>query len=359
MDREDRTSADEEARPTEVDEMPRADTERRAEVDDGLVARVVATESLEYTVDPSGEDAAPHVRAASAICGVGSRLAIFQDDANWLGLVDLQTEEVRALALPPGPGGVRLFSERRGNKHEKMDLEACVVVERGGRRMLIGFGSGSLAPRERIVRVSFPLEGTVDEQPDIDVVDARSLYARLRADTRFAGSELNVEGAALAGEETVRLFNRGNGAPAGDLEPVDATCDLSLQALLTYLDGEGADPPAPRNVVQYDLGELGGTRLTFTDATALGDDIVFLAAAEDSPDAVRDGPVAGSVVGIIKSGGRTRWTPLAESADEALPLKAEAIWIDEATPRTAHLVGDADDIDRPAELLTVELEGGW
>ena len=49
----------------------------------------------------------------------------------------------------------------------------------------------------------------------------------------------------------------------------------------------------------YDLGELDGTPLCFSDATPLTDEkIVFTASAEDS-----DGAIHGSVVGTIASSG--------------------------------------------------------
>ena len=50
---------------------------------------------------------------------------------------------------------------------------------------------------------------------------------------------------------------------------------------------------------EYDLGELDGTRLCFSDATPLSDDlVVFTASAEDS-----DGEIHGSVVGTIDPDG--------------------------------------------------------
>ncbi len=54
-------------------------------------------------------------------------------------------------------------------------------------------------------------------EPSVELVEASSLYAMLRAERRFSGSEMNMEGAALVGN-VVRLFNRGNGAAR------DGTC---------------------------------------------------------------------------------------------------------------------------------------
>ena len=99
------------------------------------------------------------------------------------------------------------------------------------------------------------------------LVEAGALYAALRTEAAFAGSELNVEGAALVGDR-VRLFGRGNGAAREGVAAVSATCDLDLAALLAFLDGAGP-APTPHAVRAYDLGTLDGTALAFTDACAL------------------------------------------------------------------------------------------
>ncbi|HEX8244150.1 MAG TPA: hypothetical protein VF541_11655, partial [Longimicrobium sp.] len=182
-------------------------------------------------------DRPAHVRAASGAVLAGGRLAVVQDDANFIALVDPGTGRAAAVTLPAGEGGARQFDDLRGNKRFKLDLESCELLGDGdGREMLVAFGSGSTPLRERIV-VARGLDGA---EPQIEIVDASALYALLRAETDFAGSELNVEGAAKVGG-VLRLFNRGNGAPHGDLRPVNAKCDLALDALHAFL----RDPTLP------------------------------------------------------------------------------------------------------------------
>jgi len=298
----------------------------RALRDPSLTARVVRSIPLLYG---DGADASldrpAYVRSASGIVRLGGRIAVIQDDANFIALIDPETGLADAITLPAGEGGVRQFDDLRGNKRFKLDLESVVVVG----DTLIAFGSGSLPARERIVTV----HGT-----EARVVDASALYARLRAATEFSGSELNVEGAAvLAG--TLRLFNRGNGAARDGLHPVNASCDLDLAAFLAFLGG--APAPSPSNVRQYDLGVIHGFPLTFTDAVALGDAILYSAAAEDSPDATRDGPVAGAVIGIIE-GDSARYCEVdAGKIEGILPLSSGRILA----------VVDPDDPHLPSTLL--------
>jgi hypothetical protein len=325
----------------------------RARLDSTLAARVVRSVPLLYAdgADPA-LDRPAHVRAASGMAPVGDRVAVVQDDANFIALADPETGRAAAVTLPAGEGGARQFDDLRGNKRWKLDLESCELLRNGdGREMLIAFGSGSSPMRERIV-----LARALDSAaPEVAIVDASALYARLRGETDFAGSELNVEGAAKVGG-VLRLFNRGNGAPHGDLRPVNATCDLDLDALLAFLADLTLPPPMPQNVVQYAIGEVDGFPLTFTDAAAWDNAILFTAAAEDSPDATRDGPVAASAIGIIR-GGEARWCVVRNADGSRYAGKIEGI-----LPREggrAWVVIDRDDPRTPSELSEVVLEGEW
>lgn len=317
-------------------------------LDPRLRAAVTGRRSLRYAAGADPADDRPgHVRAASAVAWLGGRLAIVQDDAAFVALLNPREGRVDAVALPVDDG-VRLFDERRGNKARKLDLEACVAVD----GELIAFGSGSSPARERIVRVR--------RDGRVEVVDGSAFYARLRARPDFAGSELNVEGAVLD-RGRLRLFQRGNGAPRDGLEPVDAIGDVDAAALWAWFDGGTA--PSLDDVTPVTLGSIGGVRLTFTDAALAPEGIRFLAAAEDSPDAVRDGPVAGVAVGTLPVAGgppaEIRWTPILDSAAEPLLDKAEGLVLDPADPRRGWVVVDRDDPDAPAELLELAFSGPW
>ena len=84
----------------------------------------------------------------------------------------------------------------------------------------------------------------VDDQLKATLIAAPRLYAALRGVAAFAGSELNVEGAAAI-DGRVRLFNRGNGAVVEGRRPLDASVDLSAVELLAFLrNAESAPVPA-------------------------------------------------------------------------------------------------------------------
>ncbi len=332
---------------------------RNVRVEPSLGARVVGRTPLFYA---RGADAAldrpAHVRAGSALARLGTTtLAVVQDDASFLAILEGVGSELVVRDVPlPSADGVRQFDDGRGNKKAKLDLEACLAWG----DVLLAFGSGSSPLRERIVIVERPTHAS----PRTTVVEAHALYEAMRNDPLFPGSELNVEGAALAGDD-VLFLQRGNGASAGDRQPVDASARVGRRALLAYLlglaGGESSPCPALRDVVQWDLGAAGDTRLTFTDAvTTAGRWTAFLACAEASPDATRDGPVTGVAIGRLDD--RVGEAELATITDErGAPLldKAEGITLDEREPRRAWLVVDRDDPSCPAELLELELGAGW
>jgi hypothetical protein len=339
----------------------------RAREDRRLSARVVARRPLRYA---EGADVAldrpAHVRAGSGLAWVGRgdgrgdapRLAVVQDDANFLAIVDLSDRErpaARALTLPAGAGGARQFDEARGTKRWKLDLEACLtLVDASGAEVLLGLGSGSTAERERVLvaRGLDPRWGEVAAT----LVAAPALYELLRRPD-LAGAELNIEGAAAQGGDVV-LFQRGNGAPRRGLAAVDATARLDARTLLAHLEDPSVRPPPVRDVTPYDLGALEGVRLTFTDGAAgPGGALWFLAAAEASPDAYRDGPVTGAVLGVLEPGG-ARWACL-EEGDGPLLGKAEGLALDPRDPTRAFVVLDLDDPTVPSDLCEVRLGGPW
>lgn len=323
------------------------------------VARIRARTPLVYS-DPASSalDRPPFVRAASGIAWFGGELAIIQDDASLIALVDPHTMRVRAIPLPADIHGLRQFDKSRHNKKDKLDLECCFVMEEGGASTLFALGSGSSKKRETIVRVRSIEQGGARVGYDVQTTLAQAFYAALRATTEFSGSELNLEGAVVQGSELV-LFQRGNGAPRHDLLAVNATCQIKLDDFLHYLDDtEHAPVPALRLVRRYDLGSIAGVPLTFTDAAqAEGDDLLFLASAEGSPNTVDDGEVVGTVLGLIARDGSITLMPLSDEGDGPCRDKVEGVVLDLEDASRAWLVIDSDDATQPALLLDVRFEG--
>ena len=286
----------------------------RALEDPSLAALVVESHPL------------PGVTGGSALLDVDGRLLAIHDDAFRVSWIDRASFAVTPLLLL-GDGAVLA-------KPDKPDFESAVKTADGAVHVL---GSGSAEKRCIVARIDAANQVTLHERP--------ALYSALQG-ALASGERPNIEGALIAGER-LRLFNRAAGRTP------NASVDLPLAAL----HGGEARVLA---LQLFDLGTLEGVRLGFTDVAALADGrSVFLAAAEDAPDAIADGPVAGSVVGLLElsaSGVGAHWTRLLGSDGQPSPYKVEGVVVDRDV-RGAWLLTDSDDPRVPAMLLRVELRG--
>ncbi len=323
--------------------------------DPALAVRVLRSVPLRYAAgaDPS-LDRPAHVRSASGLAWVDGSLAVLQDDANFVAIADPETGLCAPLTLPAGEGGLRQFDGLRGNKRFKLDMEACTAVPTVDGDVFVAFGSGSTARREGIVIV----HGIGNGAPRVERFHAPGFYAALRASAGFAGSEMNLEGAAYH-DGRIHLLNRGNGAPSADRHPADGACSVDWAELRAHLEHPADRPsPIPEHVVRYALGTIDETPLTFTDAAWIGDRLVFTATAEDTPNAVDDGPVAGSAVGWIDLDGTAALGLLVDDDGSPLAEKVEGVAAG-LRPGTLFLCTDPDDPRAPSSLLEVELTGPW
>jgi hypothetical protein len=328
---------------------------RRARNAPQFEARIVSSRSLIYR---DGADAAvdrpAYVRAASSAAWLGDRLAVVQDDANFVALLTPDSGAVDAIVLPAGPGGKRQFDVPRGTKHQKLDLEACFSRVRGDGFELVALGSGSEPARERILLLRL---SPSHEVTSLQLLPAGELYAGLRGAAHFSGSELNLEG-ALIRDERLLLFQRGNGARTAERPAINAIGQLELAAFDAYLAAQAQAPRLLDSEV-YDLGDIDGVPYTFTDATlASSGEIWFLAAAEASTSSVDDGAILGTSIGVITTDERVLTTPLRDAAGNPSRAKAEGIAIDRTSSERLWLVVDRDDPFAPSELLEVRFTTG-
>jgi hypothetical protein len=265
----------------------------------------------------------PGVGAGSGLIRAAGALIAVQDDAPAAARID---PDARTVALMPlAPDATRMA------KRVKPDLEAIAAGPDGA---LWIFGSGSAEKRRRIARLE-PATGAVTWQ------DAGALYDAVAA---AIGETPNLEGAAAHGGG-LRLFHRGAGGSCRNW-----VVDVAL--------GPGGPSGPVRGAFEVDLGEVAGVPFSFTDAAALpGGRFLYLAAAEDTPDAIADGPVVGAAIGLL-DGTAVRWTPIREADGTPSVRKAEGLAPDPDLGG-AWLITDPDDEARPAQLVRVVLEGPW
>jgi hypothetical protein len=286
------------------------------------------------------------VRAASGVAPLGDGWLVAQDDAAhaaWLR--DGVVERVR---IVPSIEGHDVFSSTEGTKHLKPDLEAACPVEHDGQPGVLLLGSGSTPARMRVALV------TLGPEPTVALVDLSPLYARVAEVLGLAPEDLNLEGASRSGT-TLRWFARGNlnaGIPSGSV-------DLELAELMAAVTGRAsAESVRVHRPVRYDLGSVDGVGLTVTDAVALPDGRTLIsAAAEDTPNAVDDGPVVASAVALLDGDDLVSIAVIPEV--EGQVAKVEGLAIVQAGPHGAELLAVVDDDDPDVASLALTLQVTW
>jgi hypothetical protein len=335
----------------------------RATANSSLRAKIIRRVAMHYEAGADEAlDRPGHVRAASSVTWLGNRVAVVQDDANFVALVDPATGLAHAVTLPAGKDDLRQFDDGRGNKKHKLDLEAMTQVPIDGGTMLVAFGSGSKKRRQSVLTLAFTGKASPFEPSDLMLTALPDLYDALRSEKAFSGSDMNIEGALFV-DGRIRLFGRGNGKAEDDLLPVDATCDLNWSELQAHISNPERHPvPTLSRITQYEFGEVNGISLGFTDAVlARGSAVLFSAAAEASDDARSDGVVGGSALGVLPNDRKkaVNFTALLDETGAVFDGKVEGVVLYPLDPTRALIVVDIDDHERPAELCEVQLDGPW
>ncbi len=255
-------------------------------------AAIVAREDPQLSALIKCSHALEGVRAGSGLVERGSSLLVVQDDVPAAALVD---RSGRILAHVPLIGDGSPLP-----KATKPDFEAAVAGPGGEIYVL---GSGSAPPRRRIAKLA-------RDGATVELSDAAPLHAALR---KTLGGDASVEGAILVGRR-LQLLHRGAGSTPSVLLEVDAAA----------LDGAG---PGETTARLFDLGTAAGIRLTFTDAAAHRARMFYLAVAEDTPNAIDDGPIRGAAVGVF-DGADARYALLREPDGSSSVRKVEGLVAD-------------------------------
>ena len=201
----------------------------------------------------------------------------------------------------------------------------------------MALGSGSRPNRRLGALLGLDAQGAVRGSPQ--VVDCSPILASL---DREVGS-VNIEGAVVSGSE-LRLFQRGN-----KRNSENAVIRFQLSTFLDALSSGQAAAIAPIAIKTFDLGQVDGIPLCFTDAVALPDGrMAFTAVAEGVGDNYHDGACAGAAVGVV--GKLQCLYPL------DWPHKVEGVNARvEGDVIRLLLVSDADDFEIPAALFSASI----
>jgi hypothetical protein len=104
------------------------------------------------------------------------------------------------------------------------------------------------------------------------------------------------------------------------------------------------------NVTRYDLGQLNGVRLTFSDAEHLGDNRILFSGSAERPG----GSISGSAIGLIDVARHVRWTEISSEDGSPFRSKIEGLSLAVGKPGTIRFVIDDDDETAPSEMFKAE-----
>ena len=284
------------------------------------------------------EGMAAHLASASGVVRRGDFVYVIGDDMLQLAVFEIAANEPGRL-LPALPG--ELAGDAKLRSENKPDLEALTAlppVEGEPHGGLLGLGSGSGPKRDRGFFCSFAADGSLAGRAAGHRLPPRLRVAARRArgrDQHRGGCRLRGMSVAVPPRQRRRWRN--------------AVAEFTLTDLSrTLADDQVVDPGELRSLRAYDLGEIDGVRLCFSDATTLTSGLTcFTASAEGSSD----GDIRGSVVGTIDARGEVhrlrtidpRWK--VEGLDATLDTGVISFLF----------VCDQDDPDVPSPLLSATM----
>jgi hypothetical protein len=229
----------------------------------------------------------PNLPSASGIEVVGEVAYIIGDDSPFL-------YQLNAASLAAGERTSLFetahFSTGRIPKDLKLDLECLTsVTTAAGETGLLLLGSGATPAREQGFWVTLP-KGA-GSGSTVYPVSLSGLYAALRQHLP-TGITLNLEAVAATPTELI-IFQRTVGSAAGNL-----AFRLPLPQTMHYLQHQTQAVP-PIHTQFYELPAIDGKPAGFSGATWFENQLFVTASVEDTQDAVQDGAVLGSLVGVI------------------------------------------------------------
>jgi hypothetical protein len=276
-----------------------------------------------------------HLSAASGLVCLNSFAYVIADDEFHLGVFRTSTIEPGHL--------IRLFEgtlpdSASARKRQKPDLEALTLLPpvldyvHGA---LLALGSGSKPNRRSGVIIGLDANGVPEGSPQVS--DLSVIFDSLGE----WFPSVNIEGAVVSDTELC-LLQRANKKYLQN-----AVVRFQLSDFLGTLSSERPEPIRPSSFATFELGDIDGIPLGFTDGAALPNgSLLFTAVAEDTEDAYNDGRCAGAAVGIADGDELRGLYRLAE------PLKVEGVHATaEGNVVRLLLVTDADDPAVPASLF--------
>ncbi len=263
------------------------------------------------------------ISSGSAMEYINGNLFICGDDASFLFKTDTDGKILQKIKIYDWE------KEARIPKPLKPDFEAMANV---GDEILL-FGSGSLAPRNVLVKVNIKTEA-------IKSFSLHEFYEELKYETQLKSDDFNIEGAAVYKDQLL-LLNRGD----------NSIFTISLNEFFAFVEN-GEELLEIKNV-KYHLPTIDGYVAGFSGACVLEDDLIFSASLEKTSDWINDGEILGSFIGLIH---------LCENSNEVVDCvrvtdseKIEGLCVVQKKGKSIELKAICDNDNGASTLLEIEI----
>ncbi|QEC44528.1 DUF6929 family protein [Pseudobacter ginsenosidimutans] len=219
----------------------------------------------------------PSFPSGSGIEFYDDKVFLVGDDSREVMVLNKRWKEIERVPLLPG-------TEARVPKAVKSDLEATTVVTVNRIPRLLILGSGSL-DKNRNKAILFNLDSYLKDEFDLT-----PFYNRI---AKAGVKNMNIEAAALV-EDHIILGNRGNRKnPVNQLIITrNAFWKHQQQAEITLID------------LELPVKDSKGIGISGMAYSLLNDTLIFTASTEQTDNAVDDGSIGDSYMGIIENASR-------------------------------------------------------
>ncbi len=297
------------------------------------------------------------IPSASAVEVINGNIYIVGDDSSFLYV--LKYDLTLLAKVPLYETKADDFVDNRILKKKKSDLECITKLTINGYPHLLILGSGSKSPR-RDVAFLVKLPTPYNRKHLVWPISLVKWYAFLRMNEDVTGESgvLNFEAAATT-ENHVYIFNREN----------NAALRFDLPEFIEFIQGHTDSMPFP-TVIPNELPLINNFRSGFSGADYFDNKLFFTAAAENTSNAIDDGAIIGSALGILSIEGEEKTRgKLTDGfsgtisnvtiipAIENRLLKIESISVYEKENDTTYIaIAVSDDDQGGSDILMLQLE---
>lgn len=297
------------------------------------------------------------IPSASAVEVINGNIYIVGDDSSFLYVLKYDLTILAKVPLYEAKSDH--IVDNRILKKKKADLECITKLMINGYPHLLILGSGSKSPR-RDVAFLVKLPTPYNRNHLVWEVSLIKWYSFLRMHEDAAGDTgvLNFEAAAST-SSYLYIFNREN----------NAVLRFDMPEFIEFIQGHTEGVPFP-TVIKAHLPEIESIRSGFSGADYFDGKLFFTAAAENTSNAIDDGEVMGSAVGIVsfdgeeKQRGKVANGFTATISDftlipkiESSPLKVESISVYEKENDSTYIaIAVCDDDLGASDILMLQLD---